>query len=60
MKFDAFNGVDVDYRLDYFIELIATNSGYNVLFKIEDENWIVLDELQCNEELDNLFGYIAF
>lgn len=60
LKFDAFNGVEIDQKRDYFIELIATDSGYDVHFSIEDDNWSDTDILECDEELDHLFGYIAF
>jgi hypothetical protein len=60
LKFDAFNGVEINYKSDYFIELIATDSGYEVNFSIEDDNWNDTDILECDEELDHLFGYIAF
>jgi hypothetical protein len=60
LKFDAFNGVEINYKRDYFIELIATDSGYEVNFSIEDDNWNDTDILECDEELDHLFGYIAF
>ena len=59
LKFDAFNGVEIDYSRDYFVELIATDNGFEALMQINDEKWNYKDVLICDKELENLFGYIA-